>query len=200
MAFTPNEITKRFVEAVKYMVTHGLVKNYKEIVDRLEWSQSSMYAVMNNKRNVPHEIGIKFFELSDHLIKKVIRREDRPDTEMKFQAPGVLMEGRWEDFVSDHEGRLLALEASIKTVRTALAELRHLVTKEPLAKILAELDNTSNEIIAILYNEYIKGHPLSKAITITPQQGAGIQNVIEIKDTKESDTESDTVDKIKKQK
>lgn len=57
------EITQKFIAAVNQLITTKKVKNRKEIVDKLEWSEVAMSLVMAGKRQLPEAIAVKFVEL-----------------------------------------------------------------------------------------------------------------------------------------
>lgn len=59
--FIQNDITKRFIEASKTLVDSHSVKNSKEIVDAIGWTEASMSSVKAGIINVPLKY-IKTFE------------------------------------------------------------------------------------------------------------------------------------------
>lgn len=55
--------TKHFIKEVKTLVETGVVKNYAEIADGMEWSRTSLSGVLKGIRDVPLAVYKKFTEL-----------------------------------------------------------------------------------------------------------------------------------------
>lgn len=51
--FIQNDISKRFIEAAKYLVDNNLAVNYREISEKIDWTEVSISSVRAGRINVP---------------------------------------------------------------------------------------------------------------------------------------------------
>lgn len=63
MKFNQNEITEKFVQYVKTIVSSGKVGTVKDVAKSLDYNYSALNQIMNGSRNVPAPIYKKFIEV-----------------------------------------------------------------------------------------------------------------------------------------
>lgn len=116
MSFEQNDKTKSFIREVKNLIDQGIVKNYSEIVNELDWDKTLMSNIMNGRKNVPNDIYRKFKEVY------------RP---VEVSNSGTL--------TIEH---LIRIEAMNSVILGALAEVLAFQRSQPVTKVNNDLVST----------------------------------------------------------
>lgn len=131
MSFEQNRVTREFIETVEFLLDRGIVKNYKELADTLKWNQSSMYAVMNKKRNVPFEIAQEFNTLAEKLV---------------IECDNKNADKTSNSYNSAYEEKFLEIESQLKVITTYIIELKQAITKNSTSEISAEIEEAIKKV------------------------------------------------------
>jgi len=143
--FQQNQITKEFIDEVNWLIDLALVKNQAEIVKKLDWNPSTMSEVMSGKRNVPHKIAYEFFKV---YADKISGKKD--SSKQRLEIGDI----EPTDTIPNFAKRLIYLEATTKTLMTFVAELKSQISKEPLTKILYEIEKECKVFGDSLYHSF----------------------------------------------
>lgn len=135
-----NTLTKDFIGSVNHLVDIGLVKNGKELAEKLSWNASTMSEVMTGKRNVPRHISIRLQVFAASELQKqrdIIQGMDG---------------ARYENFLNETDRKLKGMEGIIRTAISFLVELEYLAAQEiPNAQAQAKAVETIRTAMAQLY-------------------------------------------------
>lgn len=95
---TITEVTKRFTGEVERLVNKGLAANYKEIAEKINWTEASISSVRKQRINIPN----KYVKTFEEVYKIPIL--DIPN--------------------DDIQNRLLRIEANLEVFQVAIASLK----------------------------------------------------------------------------
>lgn len=112
------EDTLSFIDSVEYAMQSGIIKNYTDLAQKLEWNGSVLSQVMGKKRNVPRHINMRF--------RIFLSRELQRERDVAQGAEGA----QFEAAIRTIYGRLEMQEDSIRAAMSFIVELEYTLGNE----------------------------------------------------------------------
>jgi hypothetical protein len=111
-------VTKKFIDSVNHLIDTGIIKNAKELAERLDWNASTMSEVLNKKRNVPQHIAMRLQAFASGELRK--------QRDVALGMDGAV----YEKFLGETDDKLGKIEAQIRNVISYLVELEYLMRQD----------------------------------------------------------------------
>lgn len=153
---THTDLTKRFLDQANSLIRQGVVANFSQLADAIDWDRTSMTSVRKGRRQIPQAVYRKFTE----VYKIAPEPEPAIGSTPRDQKIIDLLESQVELLkhqVSSATGELRHIAvmnyAILKTLRKSLAQLIAKSERQDLLKVAERLDKETNEFYRSIRNK-----------------------------------------------